>query len=375
MNKSKRTGTLTFHRALNFGSALQAYALQNYIIQKLHYENEIIDFIPDGQSEIYHFFIPNKNIRSLYSNIMRISTFRIFQNKKKSFSHFINNRLMLSEKVYTDENIVIEISDKYDWLIVGSDQIWNPICSDFSWTYLLEGISGNKISYSPSLGDSKFKGDEEQKFMNCLKNFSKVSVRELRAADHIKEASQFTINPEVLPDPTFLLDMSDYDKIVGERIIKEPYIFFYSVTFDQLLLNAVNEISRNYKLPVITVYTAGNSYRFHKNNIRMSKKESPEDFINLIKYADYVLTNSFHGIAFSIIYRKKFFYLGDFVKSDRIHNIFSQCQLESRGIDYKNGIPFDILRDEIDYSICNKALEYMQQQACEYLSTGLDLND
>ena len=111
---------------------------------------------------------------------------------------------MLSEKVYTDENIVIEISDKYDWLIVGSDQIWNPICSDFSWTYLLEGISGNKISYSPSLGDSKFKGDEEQKFMNCLKNFSKVSVRELRAADHIKEASQFTINPEVLPDPTFL---------------------------------------------------------------------------------------------------------------------------------------------------------------------------
>lgn len=332
-SNNKKVGILTFHRAENYGSILQAYALQKYLEEKMNIKNELIDYVPQGQEEFYKLFVPVTSLRNLVGNFFKLTIAKRFYIRRKSFQNFIQNNLTISKKRYVFSEKDEVIAETYSCIITGSDQIWNTECADFSWKYLLEDISNvKKISYAASMGGGKI--SEPDRYKSCLEEYTAISVREEYAKIVINQMFNGSKEAEISVDPTLLLDKEDYDKIISPRRIQHDYIFLYSVYHDEELLYAIKSIKKIWGLPIITLISRNNSYRVLFYGIKLAKQEGPEDFLSYIKYAKFVITNSFHGSVFSMIYGKEFYYLGDYRKDPRLKQLFAMTGMEKSGVCY-----------------------------------------
>lgn len=334
LNIEKKVGILTFHRAKNYGSVLQAYALQKYLADKLGIENELIDYIPSGQEEFYKLFVPITNIRNLIGNILKLSIANKYKKRKDAFQGFLSSNLAISKEKYSGFNKNSLLSNQYSLIITGSDQIWNTECADFSWDYLLENVHGlKKISYAASMGGGKI--SDYDRYKKCLEEYTSISVREQYASDIINQMFNNKKKIEVSLDPTLLLDKEDYNKIAAPRKIQGDYIFLYSVYHDDKLLHTIRRMKKKWGMPIITLISRNNSYKVLLNGIKLANEEGPEDFLGYIRYAKFVLTNSFHGSVFSMIYGKEFYYLGDYRQDPRLKQLFTKAEIEHVGVTYE----------------------------------------
>ena len=334
LNNGQKVGVLTFHRAENYGSVLQAYALQKYLTDKLGIENELIDYIPSGQEEFYKLFVPITNIRNLIGNILKLSIANKYKKRKDAFQGFLNSNLAISKDKYSAFNKNSLLSNQYSLIITGSDQIWNTECADFSWDYLLEDVHGlKKISYAASMGGGKI--SDYDRYKKCLEEYTSISVREQYASDVINLMFNNEKKIEVSLDPTLLLDKEDYNKIAAPRKIQGDYIFLYSVYHDDKLLHTIRRMKKKWGMPIITLISRNNSYKVLLNGIKLANEEGPEDFLGYIRYAKFVLTNSFHGSVFSMIYGKEFYYLGDYRQDPRLKQLFTKAEIEHVGVTYE----------------------------------------
>lgn len=334
LNIEKKVGILTFHRAKNYGSVLQAYALQKYLADKLGIENELIDYIPSGQEEFYKLFVPITNIRNLIGNILKLSIANKYKKRKDAFQGFLSSNLAISKQKYSGFNKNSLLSNQYSLIITGSDQIWNTECADFSWDYLLENVHGlKKISYAASMGGGKI--SDYDRYKKCLEEYTSISVREQYASDIINQMFNNKKKIEVSLDPTLLLDKEDYNKIAAPRKIQGDYIFLYSVYHDDKLLHTIRRMKKKWGMPIITLISRNNSYKVLLNGIKLANEEGPEDFLGYIRYAKFVLTNSFHGSVFSMIYGKEFYYLGDYRQDPRLKQLFTKAEIEHVGVTYE----------------------------------------
>ena len=334
LNNGQKVGVLTFHRAENYGSVLQAYALQKYLTDKLGIENELIDYIPSGQEEFYKLFVPITNIRNLIGNILKLSIANKYKKRKDAFQGFLNSNLAISKDKYSAFNKNSLLSNQYSLIITGSDQIWNTECADFSWDYLLEDVHGlKKISYAASMGGGKI--SDYDRYKKCLEEYTSISVREQYASDVINQMFNNEKKIEVSLDPTLLLDKEDYNKIAAPRKIQGDYIFLYSVYHDDKLLHTIRRMKKKWGMPIITLISRNNSYKVLLNGIKLANEEGPEDFLGYIRYAKFVLTNSFHGSVFSMIYGKEFYYLGDYRQDPRVKQLFTKAEIEHVGVTYE----------------------------------------
>ena len=334
LNNGQKVGVLTFHRAENYGSVLQAYALQKYLTDKLGIENELIDYIPSGQEEFYKLFVPITNIRNLIGNILKLSIANKYKKRKDAFQGFLNSNLAISKDKYSAFNKNSLLSNQYSLIITGSDQIWNTECADFSWDYLLEDVHGlKKISYAASMGGGKI--SDYDRYKKCLEEYTSISVRDQYASDVINQMFNNEKKIEVSLDPTLLLDKEDYNKIAAPRKIQGDYIFLYSVYHDDKLLHTIRRMKKKWGMPIITLISRNNSYKVLLNGIKLANEEGPEDFLGYIRYAKFVLTNSFHGSVFSMIYGKEFYYLGDYRQDPRLKQLFTKAEIEHVGVTYE----------------------------------------
>lgn len=334
-------GILTFHRADNYGSVLQTYALQTYLKKKFGLRAEIVDYAPECQEEFYRLFVPVKTPQNLVGNILKLTIAYKFWKRKKSIQRFRNSLLNVSQKKYATIQDFEGVKKLYKCIITGSDQIWNTQCADFSWVYFLENINGvNKISYSASLGGGALSESDKVRIKQCLQSYTYISVREQYGASLLESLLDNSKKVEVCVDPTLLLDIEDYDKIASKRLIRGDYIFLYSVYHDDQLLKTIRTLRKRWNLPIITLISRNNSYKVLFNGIQLASKEGPEDFLSYIKYAKFVLTNSFHGSVFSIIYKKEFHYLGDYKKDPRLRQLLTMTKTTGNATDYQ-----DLIKD------------------------------
>ena len=327
-------GTLTFHSATNYGSVLQTYALQKYLEIEFGLQSELMNFIPDGQEELYKLFAPIRSPRNLVGNLLKFQLYFKYKKRKIAFNKFIEDGIRVSLKSYRSKNDLADISDIYDMIIVGSDQVWNPDCVDFSPVYLLDGIQVPvKAAYAPSVNVKKI--DDVQWYIDCVNDFDYVSVREATAQRYLiiegqkKYGTSFP-KIEVTIDPTLLLDRVEYEKIAFPRLIEGDYIFAYSVYNDNEYLKWLQKVAQVSGLPIVTMITGNNSYKLLKNKaVIFPEDQSPNAFLSGIWHAKYVVTNSFHGTAFSVIFKKNFYYFGDYEKDERIRMIIDNFSLQN----------------------------------------------
>lgn len=375
----KKVGILTFHRAKNYGSALQTYALNRYINNMPGVECEVIDYTPPNQDEMYGVFKKGKDIKTIIRNLIMVYYYSFLKDRIEGFNDFVETKINISKEKYLTSEDFKKADLYYSHIICGSDQIWNPVVEDFSILYFLTEINkAIKIAYAPSIGMSDFENFTEiDTIIKSLNTFHALSIREERG----KEVMENLLNREksffVALDPTLLIDKNGYEDICNSRVIKGDYIFFYSIDYNLQAVKMAMDISKYLKLPVVIMYTTGKSLKFIKNGFILSKKSAPGDFISLIKYAKLVLSSSFHGTAFSIIYNKPFYSFysvktdGSIHKDSRINNLLTKLNLNNRTLNIRD-IKLDDIDFKIDFEQVNILLNEERKKSMEFLNNAIN---
>ncbi|HFM6841875.1 TPA: polysaccharide pyruvyl transferase family protein, partial [Enterococcus faecium] len=265
----------------------------------------------------------------------------------KIFDNFIDKFIRVSLSEYDDKTIR-GLDDKYDLFICGSDQIWSPYSAGFDPIYFLDFVKkrNKKNAYAASFGVEIVPEETIKEYSRRLKNFNVISVREEIGKKIIKNLIEEDV--PVSLDPTLLLSKTEWDLIIEKkRKISEKYLLIYLITETREIIELAKKVAREKKLKL--VYINDNIYKtkgiYNYNNC------SPSDWLNLFYNADYIVTNSFHGIAFSINFEKEFSvqYLPEPAKvNSRINNILDNYSLKWR-INYDGN-------EKINYSKVNKIL-------------------
>lgn len=370
---NKKVAIMTWYTYHNYGTALQASAICNKV-RELGYSADIIKYLPRaGRSE--------KTVDVLKKEI--ISKTKSLLNKQYSsdertllFSNYLNERIKETKEC----NSYVELSDlnnEYDAFLCGSDQIWSPL--NFDEKYFLPFIadSSKKIAYAPSLGVSKIDNPVIRKRMSELINeFDHLSVRELNGAELIKGIT--AKNAQVVLDPTLLMTSKEWDDFANVDNCSTNglgnYILCYFLGDSGKYMSYVKTMSRKLNIPF---YVVPVTVRQKKDGNAVPFEVGPSEFVSLIRYAKYVVTDSFHGIAFSINYNIPFTVFKRFNDNDpqnqnsRIFSILQLLGLENRLADYKNT---KNIRDviECDFTEANQKLKDKRDYSIEYLKDALE---
>lgn len=357
-----KTGILTYHNTRNCGAVLQAYALQKTLFS-LGIDNEIIDYRCRKIDDAYRLkhFGENRTAKELAKWALTIKNNK---NAQKKFDAFKRDALQLST-VY-DRATIHRANERFDAFITGSDQVWNFYLNGGDYTYLLDFAAEGKkkISYAASMGSAAAKKSDEAQIKKELLTFDAVSVREKPLQAYIRQT--MGISPALVLDPTLLLGKEDYDFPSDWKKPAGSYIFVYTIAPTPHIDGAARALSEKTGYPVIWGHM---SYR-KKKGVQNATGLSPAAFVRYIKNAAYVLTSSFHGMAFSIIMEKQFFYDLDVNKQNnnaRLETLSALLDLQGRELkntDTQTAPP-------IDYSIVGKKLDKWRQASIAFLKDSL----
>jgi hypothetical protein len=197
---------------------------------------------------------------------------------------------------------LVNLEDNYDGFIAGSDQVWNDSITDLDPSFFLDFVksSKKKLSYAASFGFETMSDDLEIKYKKLLTDFSNFNMREASAIDIIDSLLNRPAN--LVLDPTLLLTVDDWNNIAYKPKIKKKYILVYQTTTSSFLLNTVKKIAKSTGYKIVSIPFPIGGFL----NASLNLSAGPKDWIGLIRDAEIVVTDSFHGCCFSIIYNKVF---------------------------------------------------------------------
>lgn len=377
-----KTTTITFQASHNCGSLLQAYALQQTILE-MGYDNEIINFSNDGSRDMYNILPPihpfKRGIRGRLSYWFKsIPYYNILKRQYNDYETFINKYLKLSPKQYKSNQELQKENFNYTHYITGSDQVWNTCCHDADTAYYLDFVKqGKKIAYAVSTGATQIaeKVQNVDFYKRLVQEMDFLSVREQNAVTQFEKLTGRN-DIELLIDPTLLFTQKDWEKHfdLSQPIIKGKYIFYYAFHYDKSVNNTVMEIAKRLNIPVyIMEAKAWGPRGCHKEGINLCPSAGPETFLNLMKYATLSLTTSFHGTVFSVIFKKDFWFIDSDMHNpmdDRAATLVNQLGLPERLILGKELLKKDFTQKP-NYQNTDERIAQLQIQAKQFLAKAL----
>lgn len=389
--KRKKVGVITlYYRSFNCGGLLQAYALIK-VLQELGADAEQISYdrIWDSRQNRYKraMAMPLKKIfRKCVQKAGHKIKKQFLRRKNKDLEEDFRKRIRAAEdfaekiphskRVYNRENIGRCVKD-YDLFIAGSDQIWNPdlLQPAFLLDFVPEGKK--KIAYGASISQFTLKKDDQDILRRGLASFDGVSVREKQALQLLCSLTAHTV--EWVLDPTLLLPRKHWETFCQKPVINGSYILCYFLGADKRLRSLAKQVSEHFELPVITMPFLQNRYSrcdVGFGDIRLYDA-GPEEFLSLIRYADYVLTDSFHGAVFAEVFDIRYAVFdrrGESGMSSRIESLVQLLDSEQRFI--RN--PGKISAEELETRLNEKKVERdmgcfenMRRQSMMYLERYL----
>ena len=374
-------GGITWWRN-NYGSILQAYALQEYIKLTSDIEYEIIN---QYGSTIYSANNILDKIRriglkgTLKKGFWKIAFPGIIK-RNKNIQHFVDSNLNISNSCFTEQTIG-QANDRYDGFICGSDQIWNTsLVSPDNPIYWLKFAEDGKrkISYAPSIGVSELNDDEKEAVKSNLSSFHSVSCREETGTKAINEALGEDKCVTVL-DPTLLVDRTVWDNISCEKIYEEPYLFVYLLRGTKAQRKKIEDIAKAKNLKIVTIPFLDSEkicwYDSRFGNYKLWDA-SPADFVSAIRYSEFVITDSFHCMIFSCLYHREFLTfpkIGN-AQMNRITGLQELFQMSSRMID--ESTPIDNVQniEKIDWELVDRILHEKRASSRQYLDNALKVD-
>ena len=359
----KKIGILTFTNTINYGALLQAFALQTILAENgfcaeiLPYTNEDIKRKELNQG---------KNRRSLKGLLKSVVMGNALERKREAFDAFerkyITQGITLdSEREGADADTALDaINEYYDYFITGSDQVWNLNITHGDWHYFLDFVKEEKkiLSYAPSFGNVPFPEDQYEKAAEYLKRFKAVSVREESGREKVKLICGR--DAKVVIDPTLLLSKSYWETMTEFVPPVQHYILVYFPHNKKLTFDFVKDLKRKTGLPVVYLSISPKV----QSGVKTIYDASPEAFLGWFKNADYIVTGSFHGVAFSLNLEKQFFYepCGE---GSRIGNLVHMCGVEDRSIEVAD------MNTKVDYKKVRALLSDFRQDSLNWLLNAL----
>lgn len=364
-----KTATITFHGSHNYGSMLQAYALQQEIRQLAGY-NEIINFRSHAQQRMNRVITGRKRIGAVLKDLTHLFYYVPLKQKYQKFESFLINYLSCTEE-FSEIGELEKASLDYDLFISGSDQIWNPNPEDFNMAYLLPFVKkGKKISYAASLGPvSKFKMNLRSEYAKLLGSYQAVSVRE-EGSKQVLENLLPDKSIVIVNDPVFFLSREQWESLIDQTpIVRGEYIFFYTLFADAEMIRIVKAYAKRLHLPVII----SNFTNIYDLTAGFKKKLDcgPLEFLNLLRYAKFICTSSFHGTALSMLLNKDFITIRG-IRDNRISSILKAMQLTERSIESSEEVAEKINLEAINYGKVNQLIELYKQTGIHFLKENLN---
>lgn len=366
MEKS-RVGVITFHCADNYGAMLQAYGLKHYLCKK-GIETDIVRYEPifmTGRHWWIPYFPQNGIVRCLWYSangwIRNLRMGEAFWARKRNMDSFRKNFLV--EKKQKKIFFLNQFKNlSYSCYIVGSDQIWNPgITCGLRKAYFGTFKNQHKrkiVAYAASLGGASLESRYDREFSELIKYVDAVSVREREAVPYVQSLYKGAVTTVL--DPVMLLDREDWYKI-EHKPDREGYILVYMTERNDNLIGYAKSLSEHKKIPILELRVVSG---VTDKDFLIDYSAGPAEFLGYIHKADYVVTNSLHGVAFSIIYQKKFMVFQHTKLGARISNLLSIHGLEHRI--YERDSHSDI-EDVIDWESVRKCTKDNVKMSEEFL--------
>lgn len=352
--------TITCHSAFNYGAVLQTYALYYYLTEK-GLNGKVIDYQPK-----YFNKIKSKNIlKKIIRPIVRIPDFR---KGRKVFCRFVSENINTTQRI-SNINELKNNLEKAKVYITGSDQVWN--CSkggvgndDAFFLSFVEDNEAIKTSYAASIAMNELNKDQERRFKELLRNFKYISVREKTGVNLLNDIGINNIY-QVL-DPVYLLSSDDWKQLVNKsklitKLKKEKYILVYGFLQQKNVYKYAEKLANEKGYKIYNVNTLIEDYILKTDKYFWNV--TPEDFLALIYYSQEVVTNSFHGLSFSLIFNKNFHLFGKKGNSSsRMFDMVDSVGLNSRIV--KND---ELIHENIDYDAVHNILVKKINSSKDYL--------
>lgn len=345
-----KIGILTHPQCANYGGILQCYALSEFL-KKIGNDSIVINREPNRPHLL-------KRCILILLRTLRIPRYYKSRTVDRTLNMrpFVEKHLNRTRPVFSNTQIH-NLCNEYGLkaIIVGSDQVWRrDFALKYGYNYFLDFVPPHviKASYAASFGLDiwNYTNEETQELKRLIRDFSFISVREDVAVSLCKE--NLNIDAKLMIDPTLLLTIDDYNKITSQRLIESKYIFVYWLGDKTIIQRDIEKYQTN-------------GYIVKSINLKDECiQESVEDWLSYIKYADFVITDSFHGVVFSILFRKVFYiYKNDSGGNSRLHSLMRQLCISQELLQSNQ---------QLDYYSIETRIDYLREKAKCFL---LNIND
>ncbi|WP_026523799.1 polysaccharide pyruvyl transferase family protein [Butyrivibrio sp. MB2005] len=389
-DKIKVLITTLFYDNYNYGGILQAYALYHilenfgYAVEELNYNRTEKRTINKNLSRIKRLInITVDPINYLQRRKLIIGQCEMAEKYKElfptdpikmEFDKFISEEFLVTKLVYPD---TIDTLPKYDCYIVGGDQMWNPTW--FDKNYFLSFAKGKKIAYSCSIGKDNLSKKEKKKLKAMISSISDISVREKNIYDWLQQENvecMWAVDPVFLLTKEEWIEVSNKSKISYE--IKTPYLFAYLLGDDTLARTKIKAFAKKNQLKIVAIPHVCRRYNAADENFAdySYMNVGPREYIKLILNAACVITDSFHGTAFSILFHKSFYSFcrvdgkNDIPMNSRLESILSEYNLTERLVNVNEIDRLDL--DAVNYVVSDQYIEQRRKNSIVFMKNAIN---
>lgn len=376
---------ITWFDNLNFGTALQVFALQDYL--KTHYNADVklIKYYPDSSNQLHSLAQKTEHLgykvylkikSRIYDSYKRYDELldTVYKNEKeersRNFKSFMQNNIAFTDTVKSSEDFK-RLCSEFDFFICGSDQIWNPMILDSH--YFLSFVSDKpKISYAASFGIDYIPSFAKKYISEYLSDFKAVSLRESHCITELEDITGKKVTH--VCDPTFLITPKQWRGMESDRVTDKKYFAVYFLGDTKFGRNALDFAQSHFDFD--SVILPCTEYAINKSDSR-NIAFSPNDFISVIDNSEFVLTDSFHAVCFSIMLEKNFCVIkkhsqsNPFKQNSRIESLLGVLGLSERLVDNENELK-RLIDIDIDYKSVKQKLSTYIELSERFLEEGIN---
>jgi hypothetical protein len=374
-----------FYKNFNYGGMLQGYALQR-AISKLGYTADIVSYdVTKNPNSVYPSIIVQAKQYGVKAAAAKAGEKAVGKGKffiRDLLSDRVDRFMKFmadtdaDTEVYTDDSMHL-LKSRYKTFISGSDQVWNPNAVRNLYLQTFSASKARKISYAASIGRDQFSEFEANAIIPSLRQFGSISVREKTAKKLLEQYIDAQISTVL--DPTMLLTADEWAQIAASRAVKEKYAVVYFFSDSLKVRRESEDFCKKHGLQLVMIPYAKQEYNLTDQKgpgVRFNYV-GPDEFVSLIRNADFVLTDSFHGGVFSALFHREFVLFKRFSddikvsENSRVYTLTNFLNLKERLVDAKS-LNYVCNLNPIDYESVDKILYKASNNSAEWLMDKLN---
>lgn len=352
-----KVGILTFPHSPSIGAMLQMGALY-HIVENMGHNVEIINYVSD---KVNHRQVHPATPKSI---LIKVLSMCFIKSPEKSYKEFESKMKMFPGTIISKTQELVKVSEHFDRIIVGSDQVWNPIVTGHDLNFYLKfcNDSQKKASYAASFGYMQADPKYKTEIAELLKNFTYLSVREKDGQNIVKTLTGR--EPKLVLDPTLVVSTDYMRNVMIPYYQKRKYVLFFCIKPSPKLYDVARKYAEKYGYELVTI--GGRMKDRFDPRKHAVYGTGPKEFLGLVDSAQCMFTNSFHGMAISIALHKDFYVELSSDTNSRLINLTEMLNLMDRIVG--ENIPE---QKKIEYQYVDKILEKERKISIDFLQTIL----